>query len=75
MGLNFLSAALTFGDNDLTDDNDFLEDDLTDDLTDDANFFNCFVDNFLTALRTAGENFFKYAFCFGVNFLEFNFLR
>ena len=65
---NFLSV-------DLTDDTDFLEDDLTDDLTDDDNFLNSFVDNFLTARRTEGENFFKYAFCLGVNFLESNFLR
>jgi hypothetical protein len=57
LGLNFLSAALTFGDKDLIDDNDFLDDDLTDD------------ESFLTALRTEGENFFKYAFCLGDKFL------
>ena len=60
LGLNFLIADLTFGDN-------FETVDLTDDFLED--------DNFLTARRTEGENFFKYAFCLGVNFLESNFLR
>ena len=72
MGLNFLIADLTFGDNletvDLAD-VDFLEDVLTE------SFLISFAGNLLTALRTEGENFLIYAFCFGVNFLESNFLR
>ena len=72
LGLNFLIADLTFGDNletvDLAD-VDFLEDVLTE------SFLISFVGNLLTALRTAGENFLINAFCFGVNFLESNFLR